>query len=106
MATQNHSSLSKVFPIATEATKKVVIAHLRNRMANWNESREHPPSIMFMAEIDSIGSAGMESRSGNGHSELQRTMLELLNQLDGLTWVLIAISGEWVMFYWFAMISS
>ncbi|KAF9623972.1 hypothetical protein IFM89_007415 [Coptis chinensis] len=86
MATQNHNSLSKVFPIATEATRKVVIAHLRNRMANWNESREHAPSIIFMAEIDSIGFAGMESGSDNGHSEVQRTMLELLKQLDGLTW--------------------
>ncbi|KAI8010878.1 hypothetical protein LOK49_LG06G02857 [Camellia lanceoleosa] len=45
--------------------------------------REHAPSIIFMDEIDSIGSARMESRSGNGDSEVQRTMLELLNQLDG-----------------------
>uniref|UniRef100_A0A2N9HYM2 AAA+ ATPase domain-containing protein n=1 Tax=Fagus sylvatica TaxID=28930 RepID=A0A2N9HYM2_FAGSY len=44
---------------------------------------EHAPSIIFMDEIDSIGSARMESGSGNGDSEVQRTMLELLNQLDG-----------------------
>lgn len=36
-----------------------------------------------MDEIDSIGSARMESGSGNSDSEVQRTMLELLNQLDG-----------------------
>jgi 26S proteasome regulatory subunit T6 len=36
-----------------------------------------------MDEIDSIGSARMESGTGNGDSEVQRTMLELLNQLDG-----------------------
>ncbi|VAI56946.1 unnamed protein product [Triticum turgidum subsp. durum] len=41
------------------------------------------PSIIFMDEIDSIGSARMESGTGNGDSEVQRTMLELLNQLDG-----------------------
>nr|KJB83167.1 hypothetical protein B456_013G232600 [Gossypium raimondii] len=46
-------------------------------------AREHAPSIIFMDEIDSIGSARMESGSGNGDSEVQRTMLELLNQLDG-----------------------
>ncbi|GAU34145.1 hypothetical protein TSUD_66240 [Trifolium subterraneum] len=46
-------------------------------------SLEHAPSIIFMDEIDSIGSARMESGSGNGDSEVQRTMLELLNQLDG-----------------------
>ncbi|CAI0436149.1 unnamed protein product [Linum tenue] len=45
--------------------------------------KEHAPSIIFMDEIDSIGSARMESGSGNGDSEVQRTMLELLNQLDG-----------------------
>lgn len=57
-----------------------------------------------MDEIDSIGSARMESGSGNGDSEVQRTMLELLNQLDGfeasnkikaslaiyITWIYIA----------------
>ncbi|TYH45979.1 hypothetical protein ES332_D11G303900v1 [Gossypium tomentosum] len=47
-------------------------------------AREHAPSIIFMDEIDSIGSARMESgSSGNGDSEVQRNMLELLNQLDG-----------------------
>merc|ERR1711967_167386 len=45
-------------------------------------AREHAPSIIFMDEIDSIGSARMDGESG-GDSEVQRTMLELLNQLDG-----------------------
>jgi len=47
---------------------------------------EHAPSIIFMDEIDSIGSSRSESGgggSGGGDSEVQRTMLELLNQLDG-----------------------
>ncbi|BFZ53291.1 26S proteasome regulatory subunit 8 [Savitreella phatthalungensis] len=46
-------------------------------------AREHAPSIIFMDEIDSIGSSRTESGSGGGDSEVQRTMLELLNQLDG-----------------------
>ncbi|ODV85267.1 hypothetical protein CANARDRAFT_7911 [[Candida] arabinofermentans NRRL YB-2248] len=46
-------------------------------------AREHAPSIIFMDEIDSIGSSRVESSSGGGDSEVQRTMLELLNQLDG-----------------------
>ena len=43
-------------------------------------AREAAPSIIFMDEIDSIGSA---RGGGGGDSEVQRTMLELLNQLDG-----------------------
>lgn len=46
-------------------------------------AREHAPSIIFMDEIDSIGSSRGGSGSGGGDSEVQRTMLELLNQLDG-----------------------
>ncbi|KAG5438134.1 hypothetical protein PCANB_002985 [Pneumocystis canis] len=46
-------------------------------------AREHAPSIIFMDEIDSIGSTRSESGNRGGDSEVQRTMLELLNQLDG-----------------------
>lgn len=46
-------------------------------------AREHAPSIIFMDEIDSIGSSRGEGGGSNGDSEVQRTMLELLNQLDG-----------------------
>merc|ERR1719482_1425227 len=45
-------------------------------------AREHAPSIIFMDEIDSIGSTRVEGEQG-GDPEVQRTMLELLNQLDG-----------------------
>ena len=45
-------------------------------------AREASPSIIFMDEIDSIGSSRQEGGQG-GDSEVQRTMLELLNQLDG-----------------------
>jgi len=44
-------------------------------------AREHSPSIIFIDEIDSIGSA--RTSGSRGDSEVQRTMLELLNQLDG-----------------------
>ena len=40
------------------------------------------PSIIFMDEIDAIGTVRFDSSSG-GEKEIQRTMLELLNQLDG-----------------------
>jgi len=40
------------------------------------------PSIVFIDEIDAIGTKRYDSTSG-GEREIQRTMLELLNQLDG-----------------------
>mmetsp|Transcript_1526 Transcript_1526/g.6649 ORF Transcript_1526/g.6649 Transcript_1526/m.6649 type:complete len:444 (-) Transcript_1526:76-1407(-) len=43
---------------------------------------EHSPSIVFIDEIDAVGSKRYESSSA-GTREIQRTMLELLNQLDG-----------------------
>eukprot|EP01057_Protomagalhaensia_wolfi_P003888 Protomagalhaensia_wolfi_Nauph_80__3887@NODE_393_length_2614_cov_127_829515_g297_i0_p1_GENE_NODE_393_length_2614_cov_127_829515_g297_i0NODE_393_length_2614_cov_127_829515_g297_i0_p1_ORF_typecomplete_len449_score103_76AAA/PF00004_29/3_6e42Prot_ATP_ID_OB/PF16450_5/6_4e12RuvB_N/PF05496_12/3_1e11AAA_lid_3/PF17862_1/8_2e11AAA_2/PF07724_14/2_4e03AAA_2/PF07724_14/1_1e08AAA_5/PF07728_14/1_5e08DUF815/PF05673_13/2_6e07AAA_22/PF13401_6/5_1e06IstB_IS21/PF01695_17/2e06NBARC/PF00931_22/1_7NBARC/PF00931_22/0_00 len=45
-------------------------------------AEEHAPSIVFIDEIDAVGSKRYEAHSG-GEREIQRTMLELLNQLDG-----------------------
>merc|ERR1712076_193193 len=45
-------------------------------------AEENAPSIVFIDEIDAVGSKRYESSSG-GEKEVQRTMLELLNQLDG-----------------------
>ena len=45
-------------------------------------ANENAPSIVFIDEIDAIGTKRYSSHSG-GEKEIQRTMLELLNQLDG-----------------------
>jgi len=45
-------------------------------------AEECAPSIVFIDEIDAIGTKRYDSTSG-GEKEIQRTMLELLNQLDG-----------------------
>jgi len=45
-------------------------------------AEEHAPSIIFIDEIDAIGTKRYDTHSG-GEKEIQRTMLELLNQLDG-----------------------
>jgi 26S proteasome regulatory subunit T4 len=45
-------------------------------------ARDHEPTVIFMDEIDAIGG----KRMGDGNSsdrEVQRTLMELLNQLDG-----------------------
>eukprot|EP01090_Pellita_catalonica_P017078 TRINITY_DN5081_c0_g1_i1.p1 TRINITY_DN5081_c0_g1~~TRINITY_DN5081_c0_g1_i1.p1 ORF type:complete len:427 (+),score=92.84 TRINITY_DN5081_c0_g1_i1:130-1410(+) len=45
-------------------------------------AKENAPSIIFIDEIDAVGTKRYDSTSG-GEREIQRTMLELLNQLDG-----------------------
>lgn len=45
-------------------------------------AEDNSPSIIFIDEIDAIGMKRYNSSSG-GEKEIQRTMLELLNQLDG-----------------------
>ena len=43
---------------------------------------DHAPSIVFIDEIDAVGSKRYDSDS-SGEREIQRTMVELLTQLDG-----------------------
>merc|ERR1739848_598124 len=45
-------------------------------------AEEHAPTIVFIDEIDAVGTKRYDSNSV-GEREIQRTMLELLNQLDG-----------------------
>ena len=47
-------------------------------------AREKAPTIIFIDEIDAVG---LKRSGGDGHGgqEVQRTMLELLNQLDGFS---------------------
>jgi 26S proteasome regulatory subunit T5 len=45
-------------------------------------AKEKAPAIIFIDELDAIGTKRFDSEK-SGDREVQRTMLELLNQLDG-----------------------
>nr|UXY87639.1 26S protease regulatory SU 6A [Cryptomonas curvata] len=47
-------------------------------------AKEKQPTVMFIDEIDAIGTKRFDSNT-NGDREVQRTMLELLSQLDGFS---------------------
>jgi 26S proteasome regulatory subunit T5 len=47
-------------------------------------AKEKAPCIIFIDEIDAIGTKRFDSEK-SGDREVQRTMLELLNQLDGFS---------------------
>nr|CAD7439786.1 unnamed protein product [Timema bartmani]CAD7452753.1 unnamed protein product [Timema tahoe] len=50
-------------------------------------AEEYAPAIIFIDEIDAVGTKRYDSISG-GEREIQRTMLELLSQLDGFDYKL------------------
>src|ERR1700712_1518896 len=47
-------------------------------------AKEKSPAIIFIDELDAIGTKRFDSDK-SGDREVQRTMLELLNQLDGFS---------------------
>lgn len=45
-------------------------------------AKEKKPAVIFIDELDAVGAKRVDSEF-SGDREVQRTMLELLNQLDG-----------------------
>merc|ERR1711862_347089 len=81
-AVAHHTECTFIRVSGSELVQKYIGEGSRMVRELFVMAREHAPSIIFMDEIDSIGSSRTES-AGGGDSEVQRTMLELLNQLDG-----------------------
>ncbi|KAH0496245.1 hypothetical protein TgHK011_003616 [Trichoderma gracile] len=81
-AVAHHTACKFIRVSGSELVQKYIGEGSRMVRELFIMAREHAPSIIFMDEIDSIGSSRVEGSSG-GDSEVQRTMLELLNQLDG-----------------------
>ncbi|MDP2434992.1 MAG: 26S protease regulatory subunit [archaeon] len=48
----------------------------------FNYARDHEPTLIFMDEIDAIGGRRF-SEGTSADREIQRTLMELLNQMDG-----------------------
>ena len=80
-AVAHHTDCTFIRVSGSELVQKYIGEGSRMVRELFVMAREHAPSIIFMDEIDSIG--GQRQDGGGGDSEVQRTMLELLNQLDG-----------------------
>lgn len=81
-AVAHHTECTFIRVSGSELVQKFIGEGSRMVRELFVMAREHAPSIIFMDEIDSIGASRVEGSAG-GDSEVQRTMLELLNQLDG-----------------------
>lgn len=81
-AVANQTSATFLRIVGSELIQKYLGDGPRLTRQIFQIAGEHAPSIVFIDEIDAIGTKRYESSSG-GEKEIQRTMLELLNQLDG-----------------------
>src|SRR6478735_11052178 len=82
-AVAHHTACKFIRVSGSELVQKYIGEGSRMVRELFVMAREHAPSIIFMDEIDSIGSSRGGEGGGGGDSEVQRTMMELLNQLDG-----------------------
>merc|ERR1712233_203523 len=81
-AVAHHTDCTFIRVSGSELVQKFIGEGSRMVRELFVMAREHAPSIIFMDEVDSIGGARIAGNRG-GDSEVQRTMRELLNQLDG-----------------------
>lgn len=81
-AVAHHTDCTFIRVSGSELVQKYIGEGSRMVRELFVMAREAAPTIIFMDEIDSIGSQRLDGGQG-GDSEVQRTMLELLAQLDG-----------------------
>lgn len=81
-AVAHHTSATFLHVVGSELIQKHLGDGARLVRELFRAAEEYAPSIVFIDEIDAVGTKRYESHS-SGENEIKRTMLELLNQLDG-----------------------
>ncbi|KAF7633448.1 AAA domain-containing protein [Meloidogyne graminicola] len=80
VATQLDCNFLKV--VSSAIVDKYIGESARMIREMFNYARDHQPCIIFMDEIDAIGGRRF-SEGTSADREIQRTLMELLNQMDG-----------------------
>merc|ERR1719276_366107 len=81
-AVANHTSATFLRVVGSELIQKYLGEGPKLVREMFKAAQENSPSIVFIDEIDAVATKRYDTTSG-GEKEIQRTMLELLNQLDG-----------------------
>lgn len=81
-AVAHHTSATFLRVVGSELIQKYLGDGPKLVRELFRVAEEMAPSIVFIDEIDAVGTKRYDASSG-GEREIQRTMLELLNQLDG-----------------------
>merc|ERR1712216_110412 len=81
-AVANSTSASFLRVVGSELIQKYLGDGPKLVRELFRVAEDMAPSIVFIDEIDAVGSKRYDSNSG-GEKEIQRTMIELLTQMDG-----------------------
>merc|ERR1711913_27470 len=81
-AVANQTSATFLRVVGSELIQKYLDDGPKLVREMFRVAAEHAPSTIFIDEIDAVATKRYDTTSG-GEKEIQRTMLELLNQLDG-----------------------
>jgi 26S proteasome regulatory subunit T1 len=81
-AVANRTDASFIRVIGSELVQKYVGEGARMVREIFQMARTKKACIIFFDEVDAIGGARFDDGSGGDH-EVQRTMLEIVNQMDG-----------------------
>lgn len=81
-AVAHHTSASFIRVVGSEFVQKYLGEGPRMVRDVFRLARENAPSIIFIDEVDAIGTKRFDSGTG-ADREVQRVLLELLNQMDG-----------------------
>ena len=81
-AVANNTNASFIRVVGSEFVQKYLGEGPRMVRDVFRLARENAPSIIFIDEIDAIGTKRFDSQTG-ADREVQRILLELLNQMDG-----------------------
>merc|ERR1712139_542668 len=81
-AVANHTTASFLRMVGSEFVQKYLGEGPRMVRDVFRLARENAPAIVFIDEIDAIGTKRFDSQTG-ADREVQRILLELLNQMDG-----------------------
>jgi len=81
-AVAHHTTASFIRVVGSEFVQKYLGEGPRMVRDVFRLAKENSPSIVFIDEIDAIGTKRFDSQTG-ADREVQRILLELLNQMDG-----------------------
>ena len=82
-AVANHTDACFIRVIGSELVKKYIGEGARMVRELFNLARTKKAAIIFFDEVDAIGGTRFQGSDSGSDNEVQRTMLELINQLDG-----------------------